>query len=112
MQNASALAHFFDTQQVTVIAVSSRADRHLELQLLINQIWLGLAQIVLDPARPQVRPAQAEINSILFRNDPNALRAIHENAVPREKRFRLIEIHHYLAQKLATLLDPTRRQVT
>ncbi len=35
--DAHALAHFFHANQVAIVAIADRANRHVELQILVNQ---------------------------------------------------------------------------
>jgi hypothetical protein len=53
-----ALAHLLHAHQVTIVAVAHRPDRHLELELIVDQVRLGLAQVVIDAAAAEVRPVR------------------------------------------------------
>ena len=84
MQNSHALAHFLHPHQITVVAISDGTNRNVELQLVVNQIRVDLAQIVLHTAPAQVRPGHSIINGNIFWQHPNIPRPIDENAVPRQ----------------------------
>ena len=47
-QDAQALTHLLDTDEVAVVAVADGADRNLEVVLLVVEVGMGLADIVVD----------------------------------------------------------------
>ena len=111
MHDAHALAHLFHADEITIIAVAHRADRDVELQIRVAKIRRGLAQVVLHAAGAQVRTAQAVINRHLLRDDADIARAIHPDAVAREERFRLVDVHDDFVEELPDLIHPARRQI-
>ena len=111
MEEADALPHLLHSDQVTVIAIAHGPDRDVELQPVVQQIGMGLAQIVFDPAAAQVWSAQAVIDRHVLRDHADVLRSVHEDAVAREQFFRLVEIDHDFVQKPAALVHPAGRQV-
>ena len=110
-KDAHALAHFLHAHEVAVVAIADRADGNVELQMVVNEIGMRLAQIEIHAAAAQVRAGQAVINGVLLGNHADVPRAVHENAVAREQFFRLVEIDDDFVQEFAALLDPARRQV-
>ena len=72
---------------------------------------MRLAQIVLHPAAPQIRPRQPVVDRVGARDDAYVPRAIHKDAVAREQLFRLIEIDDHLVAEFPHRIDPARRQI-
>src|SRR5262249_47208544 len=84
-QDADALAHFLDSHQVPIVTVPSAADHHVEIVLLVIEVWMFTSQIVRDPAAAQIRPRNGISNDSLFRDHVNVLRSIDKNAITREQ---------------------------
>ena len=111
MHDPHALAHLFHADEITIIAVTDRTRRDVELQIRVAKIRRGLAQVVLHAAGAQVRTAQAVINRHLLRDDADVARAVHPDAVAREQGFRFVDVHDDFLQKLPDLIHPARRQI-
>ena len=105
-EQMDALPHFLNPAQVTIITIAHRTQRHLKFQLVVNQIRMRFAQIKIHPAAAQVRPGQTVINRRLARNHPDVAVAVHENLVPGQKLFRLVNVDYDFSEELAALSDP------
>ena len=111
MQNAHALPHFLHPHQVAVVAIADRADGHVELQLVVDQIRMGFAQIVFHSAAAQIGAGDAVIDGYLPGENANITSAINKDTVACQELFRFVEVDVDFLQKFAALLDPARRQI-
>ena len=57
--DAVGLAHFFDTYQIAVVAVTGFTDRDIEIHAVINVVGLMLAQVPSDTRTTQHRAREA-----------------------------------------------------
>src|SRR5205823_1703931 len=70
---------------VPVETVSGGARRYLEIEAIVDRVRIVLAQVVLDPARPQHWPGQAVLNRLLGADHADVPRAGDEDLVLGEQ---------------------------
>ena len=73
-QDAHRFAHLRDAHQVAVVHVAHRADRDVELEAVVDAVWLRAPHVVGDAARAQHGPDGAQANRVLRLQNAHALR--------------------------------------
>jgi len=79
--NAQALFHLLHSNMIAVQIISICTQWHLEIQPIVNKVWLVLANIVIHPSGAEHGAGEAIGNCIFFGNDTHSLQAIHENPI-------------------------------
>ena len=111
LEDPDRLAHLGDAAAVAVVAVADRAHRDLEVELLVGQERLGLAQVPGLAGGAQQRPGDAELQQPLARDDADALRALQEDLVLVEQRLVLVDPRRHHLDELAQLPLEAQRDV-
>src|SRR5690606_22532154 len=91
LDDARRLAQLLDTDEVAIVAVAVLADGNVEIELIVDFVWLVLAQIPYDARAPQHRAREAELHRALWRYDADIDRALLPDAVIRQKRLVLVD---------------------
>ena len=110
--NAHALANLFSTHEVTVVAVTSCADGHFKIELLITKVRLVLAQIETKAAGSKIRSRQTVSDGVLFRDRTDTDSAIHKDTVTRQQFVDLIKHRQHALTKLKHTTEPAVWDVT
>ena len=84
-QDARALPHLFQPNEVAIVAVARRSDDHFEIVVLVIEIGMFAPQIVFDSAAAQIRPGKSVGDGAVSWDDADVLRAIDENAIARQE---------------------------
>ena len=67
LDDARALAHLFEAHHEAIEVVAVRADRHVEVDLVVLQVRVRLAHVVGDAGRAQHGPVQPSAMRVLAR---------------------------------------------
>ena len=103
------LAHLVDAHLVAVEDVASLVDGHVELDLVVGEIRLALAQVPVDAGGAEVRPGLAERDRVLGREGADAHRPLEPDLVRVEDRLVLVDrLRHPLAERAGLLVEPGR----
>ena len=84
-QNANALPHFFDANEIAIVAIARAADDHVEVVFVVIEIGMFAAQIVFDAAAAQVRTGKRVSDGAILRDYADVFCAIDEDAIAREE---------------------------
>jgi hypothetical protein len=90
LDNAVGLAHFFDSDQITVVAIAIDANRNVKIHLIINIIRLLLPQIPGKTRTAQHRPGETQLQGSFWSHHANADRPLFPNPIVGQQRFVLI----------------------
>src|SRR3989449_504875 len=96
------LPHLFYAHQVAVVGVPVPPSRNLKFVLVVSGVGHGLADVPLYPARAENRSGDSEINGLLRREHPDALRAPQPDAVLRQQ---VLVLSDLVLEILAEALD-------
>jgi hypothetical protein len=92
--------------EVAVVAVALRADRHVELILLVAGVGLVLAQIERTPEPRRFGPVKAVGDGVGLRDDADADGAVQENLVARQQAEDLLEDRQELVAERVHAVRP------
>ena len=110
--NAHALANLFSTHKVTIVTVTSRADGHFKIELLITKVRLVLTQIKINATGSEIRPSQTVSNGVLLRDRTDTDSAIHKDTVTRQQFVYLIKHRQNALTELKHSAKPAVWDVT
>ena len=83
--DANRLTHLLHADQVAIVGVAMLAERHFEVQAVVDAVRGRLADIVVDAGATQARARQRVVNGHVRRNDADTLCARHPDRVGREE---------------------------
>src|SRR5262245_42968415 len=106
-QNSRALAHLFDSHQVTIVAIARGADDHLEIVLVVIEIRMFAAQIVFDSTSSQVWSRDRVRDRALLGDDADVFCAIDENLVPGQQSVAFVETRTKVVEEFFELRNKT-----
>ena len=92
LNDAIRLAHFFNTHQITIVAIAIDADRNIKVHLIINFVRLLFAQIPLNTGATQHRAGEAQRLRTLRRHNADTDSALFPNAVVGKQGFIFIDV--------------------
>mmetsp|Transcript_21947 Transcript_21947/g.86020 ORF Transcript_21947/g.86020 Transcript_21947/m.86020 type:complete len:373 (+) Transcript_21947:1737-2855(+) len=107
LHDAVGLAHLLDAHDVAVVGVAIRADRDVEIHLVVHVVGLLLAQIPGDARAAQHGPGEAQVERALGRHDADANGALLPDAVVRQQRLVVVDV---LREALAEVLDEIQQR--
>ncbi len=84
------------------------AERHLEIEPVVNAVAVHLADVVIDAAGAQHRAGDARVDRQFARQHADALRARHDDFVLVEQRVEFVEEGGEIVDDLLRLLEPVR----
>ena len=70
------LPHFFHPDHVPIVGIANFTDGNIEIEIRIDAVGLGLAQIPLHAGTAQARPGQPHIDGVFSGDDADILRAV------------------------------------
>ena len=106
-----AFAHFGHPHHVPRQTIAFRRAANVEIEILVGQVRLVLAQIARDAAGPGDRPAATAVDGLFFRQHAHAFRAADENPVAVQQVLHVVERLGDLDEKIADHLDRLGRNV-
>ena len=95
--------HLLDAHQIAVVVVAHLADRHIEVDLVVHQVGLVLAQVERNARGAQQRPGDRVADAVLLRQDAGVAQPVDEDPVAGDD---LVEIR----QQAPHLRDVVARQ--
>ncbi len=109
--DAQRLTELLEAHEIAIVGVAGRAERNVELHLVVRRVRFVLAHVARHARSSQRRTAQAEIDRLGRREDADALRPFQPDPVVREQAFVLIELAVHDVAELEDLLVPAGRNV-
>src|SRR5215207_6937356 len=88
------------------------AERHSEIKPIVNSVMIHLADIVINPGRPEHRSGDARVDREFPGQNSHPLSTGQKNFILAQHSLELIEKAGKLLDHLAGLLHPPRWQVT
>ncbi len=89
--DAKRLSELLHTAEVTVVAITVDANRHIELDLVIGIVRLALADIPWDARSTEHDTSEGEIQSIGGRDNTNTLETVDPDTVVRKHFLGLVD---------------------
>ena len=77
--------HLLHANQVAIVVVARLAHRNIEVESVVDQVRLGLANVITDPGRAKAWTGEAVAHRVLGRDHAQPAQAVHENAVSGKK---------------------------
>ena len=91
LDDAHRLAHLLHVHAVARVDVAFREDGHAEVDLVVGEVRLDLAQVPVDARPAQHRAGLAERDRVVGREQPEPLGALEPDLVPREQRLVVVD---------------------
>src|SRR5262249_2859074 len=110
-ENADALPHLFNPNQVTIIAVTDTADGNFKIVLFVVEVRMFAPKIVLHTAAAQIWSRERIGDGARFRNDANVTGPIDKDLVAGQQAIDFIQLRNEPVEKGFQLWDESRRQV-
>ena len=96
------LPELFEPDQIPVVGVAPRAERHVELQLVVGGVRLVLADVAIDAGPAQRGAAEPQPDRVPGRDDADVPRALQPDPVVGQE---LLVLGDFLIHDLAELPD-------
>lgn len=111
VDNAEGLAEFLHTAEITVVAVTVDTDGHVELNLVVGIVRLGLTDIPGDTGTTQHDTSETHVESIGSLDDTNTLGSGLPDTVIREQFLGLVNAVTELSGPLVDIVEETKGQI-
>ena len=102
LDDPHALFELFEPHHETVVVIALGAGWHVKVDLIVEQIRLGLAHVVGHPGRAQQRSGDTVRDRVLLGNHANPRHPLNKDAILREE---LIAVSEDLANAVKSLRD-------
>ena len=106
-----ALAHLLHADEIAVVAVAVLADGDVEFHLVVSGIGLRLAQVPGGAGGAQHRSAEAPVECVLQRHDPDVDQALLEDPVLGQEIVDIVEPFGKALGPGIDVAEQTRRQI-